>query len=718
MTLVITEKGKQAGYIKKLMNSVQDDKHGLIRGVYEGIDFLVCPLQGHVFEQDKSGVDLCNFAPPAEILKRIPKMEGSYKKIHDRLKYVQKYYFGEIDSILLATDPDLEGCAIGKEVLEYYRFDACNDITYMDIANTSEKALRKALDTALRTRKDHLDWERFAFGAMLKGDFSLTGLAISHTMNAFSQKKNVNVFYTFGTQQIRALDLVVERYREYKAFDRSDHYRIKLHTPKGIFVYEDDGDTKDKARIEMLAEGISGKRLHISSMQTKDAEVRSPKWFDGSQLGSKVAKQTKISIAEIFSNKTSVMQRMYEGGLITYIRGEAKGKMPMVDLPQYAEIAKHIAKYYKADRLNTDLVKPYLWRKENSKEKVNHTPCTLADTIDIGKYSGAERAVLDHASRQILATFYPDAIVRKYAAIGEIDRLQFVLKDEETLDSGWQEIYEIKPKTLNNDRTREISEDEVLQIDRVEVEKYQKTPPPLFTEETLLDEIKKKGIGAESTFGEIINFILDRQKGANNKKIIREYCELNKKKQILPTEKGMNFVDHIPDKLKNVMMLFENGVLKLYIDGEMDEEEALKSKNKISSILYTELTKMFEENFSSFSAFGRKYEKFEKKEYAATTLLCPICSGKIIEKEAVFQCENGKMKKVGKTWINDGCEFNVFKNSKRGYIYTLNQSTLEELLDEGVTRIDAYNEKSGIEQKVRLKFTDDYKKVELISQVL
>ena len=717
MTLIITEKGKQAGYIRKLMTDVREEKYGLTRGLYEGIECLVCPLQGHVFEQDLSGIDLYNFAPPTEILKRVPQTGSSYKKIHDRLKYVQSHYFGEVDSIILATDPDMEGCAIAKEVLEYYRFDRCGDITYMDINNTSEKALRKALDVVFRTRKDHLEWERHAFGAMLKADFSLTGKAISYTMNAYSKKQGVNVFYTFGIQQTRALDLVVKRFREHEGFDRSKHYRLKLHTPKGVFVYQDDGDTKNRTRLETLADSLRGEKLKIDQFSSEEAKVRSPKWMDGSQLGSKVSKETKISIAQIFSNKTSVMQRMYEGGLITYIRGEAKGKMPMIDFEQYADIAQHIAKFYNANRLDTSIVKPYLWRKEDSKEKVNHTPCTLADIVNIEKYTGAERSVLDHAAKQILATFYPDAVVKKYHAAGVAGDELFMLKDEETLDSGWQELYDIKPKTLNNKYTCDILESEHLDIEKIEVEEYTKTPPPLFTEETLMDEIKKKGIGSESTFGEIINFILDKQKGSDGKNIKREYCTVNKKKQILPTKKGMAFVDAIPDKLKNVLKLFEDGVLKLYLDGEIDEDEAIKTKNKISAILYKNIVEIFESNFDTFKAFGSQYGNYEKPQEIETPMQCPLCGGKIIERESIYKCENYKAKKVGSVWKNDGCAFMVYKQSKKGYRYTIDQETLESMLDENIAKIKAYNEKSGIEQDVRLKFSDDYTKVELIANL-
>jgi len=718
MTFILTEKSTQAGYIKKLMQGVKTDKYNITTGFYEGIECIICPLQGHVFEQDKSSVNLTNFSAPTRILPRVPKTDGSYKKVHDRLKYIQQHYFRDIDAIILATDPDMEGCAIGKETIEHYRFDTCSDITYMDINNTSEKALRKALDAAFRTKKNHIDWEREAFASMLKADFSLTGLAVTHTMNAYSKEQKVNVFYTFGTQQIRALDLVVKRYREHEGFDRSKHYRIKAHTDKGIFVYQDDGDTKEEHRVRDIAATLEGKQISITKVDKKYVSIKSPKWMDGSQLGSKVSKDTGVSISEVFSNKTSVMQRMYESGLITYIRGEAKGKMPMIDFEVYADIARAIAPMYNAGNINPSLIKPYLWRKEDSKEKVNHTPCTLADIVAVNKYDGVERSVLDHAAKQILSTFYPDPKVLRYEIAGQSGGLSMLLKDEETAERGWQEIYDIKPKTLNNRRVGEIEESDSLEITKVEVEEYTKTPPPLFTETSLMDEIKKKGIGSESTFGEILNFILDRQTGSNKKKIIRKYCEVNKKKQIIPTKKGMAFVDAIPEELKNILTMFENGVLKLYLEKKINEDEALENKNKISNILYKKITGIFVENFQTLSAFGEAYRNYEKKETVNTGLSCPIClDGEIIEGEKVYQCSNRKVKKVGNKWKSEGCDFSVYKESKKGYIYTVTQETLEEMIDEGVAKVVIHSEKSGMEQTARLKFTDDYSKIEVITNI-
>lgn len=718
MTLILTEKGTQAQHLSAIMDRVSDGEYGLKKGIYEGIEFLICPLSGHILQADQSPVDLYNFVPPTEILKRIPDMETDQKKkVNQRVKYVQQRFFGDIDSIILATDPDMEGCSIAKEVLDFYKLDSISDITYMDISNTSAAALKKALNRAITTKKDHLDWERFAFAAMLKSDFSLTGLAATHSINKIMKDHKTDAFYTFGTQQIRALDLVVERYRENRAFDRSKHYRIKAHTDSGVFVFADDGDTKDKRRVDGIADRLNGGRLNVVSMEKSEEEERSPKWYDGSQLGSSVAKDMKMSIQEIFSDKNSIMQGMYERGLITYIRGEAKGKMPMVDFDMYAEVAKGIAGMYGAKRLDTSLVKPYLWRKDDSKEKVNHTPCTLADIVDVTKFKGAERSVLDFAAKQILATFYPDARIVKYSAVGQSeDGLVFVCEDKETLDIGWKEIYGQKPYTLNSYAIRDIRKGDTLRIKSVEVEEYTKTPPPLFTETSLLDAIKKKGIGSESTFGEIINFILDRQKGRDGKVIRREYCRLNDKKQIIPTDKGMTFVDTFPEKLKGALKLFEGNVLKLYIDGEMDENEALKAKNKISAYLYGSVLECFKGNIVDLAKHGKEYKTYEKKEARETSLTCPLCKKhKILDKDTVFQCSGSNRVLSGTKWVEKGCSFSVFKESKKGYRYTLTEKNLSDMIENNMVQIKAYSEKSSIEKEVRLKFKDDYSGTEIIT---
>lgn len=718
MTLLITEKGTQARHISSIMDRSSDGDYGLKRGFYEGIEFLICPLSGHVFESDKANVDLLDFVPPGEILKRVPDESTNQKKnIHKRIKHLKQHFFGDIDSIILATDPDMEGCSIAKEVLEYYGLDVISDITYMDISNTSESSLRKALNTALTTKKDFIDWERFAFGAMLKSDFSLTGLAITHTMNDSMKKEQINAFYTFGTQQIRALDLVVSRYRDNKGFDRSKHYRVKAHTDKGTFILQDDGDTKDSQRLKSISEMLQGQSIDVTRYERKGELEKSPKWYDGSHIGSKAAKETKLSLQTIFSNKDSVMQMMYEKGLITYIRGEAKGKMPMVDFDMYAEIAKHIAPAYRADRLDTSLVKPYLWRKEDSKEKVNHTPCTLADRFDVSKYSGTEKVILDIAGKQILAAFYPDAKVIKYLAEGKNSSgLQFVCEDKETVDLGWKELYSEKPHALKNENIRSMVRGDTLKINKVEVEEYTKTPPPLFTEATLLDAIKKKKIGSESTFGNIIDFILDRQKSSNRKKLKREYCELNAKKQIVPTKKGESFVDIFPEKLKDSLKLFESGVLKLYIEDEIDEVEALEVKNKISDHLYKNCILHFKQNMKTLSSFGSKYTQKEERMKEETDIVCPVCRDhRLIEKDNVFECENRKYIKNGNGFKVEGCSFSLFKKSTKGWKYTLTQDTLSKLIDENIVQIKAYNIKGGYEKEVRLKFNDDFTNTEIIT---
>jgi len=731
MILVLTEKSSQVKAIKPIARNFRQIEQELSRCELEGRDTILCSLQGHIFEDDEKEYDPLNFVPKMGIIKRVPNRKGGLGKIHNKLKYIQQNFLGSINTVLILTDPDMEGARIAKDVIDYYHFDKVNEIIFADMSNTSEKALRKVLKDALINKKDYIDWERMAFASGIKANFNLTGFAVTKKINQIAkEKKYSGVFYTFGTQQIRTLSLIVNRYRKNQGADKRDKYRLVAKTSKGNFKVALDSEKYDpleKEIIQKKGESLVGSSITIKKTKKTLVKTLSHSWYDGSELGGVSAKEAKVSMVEVYSSKTSAMQKLYENGVLTYLRGEAQGKMPLIDLEEYQNIARHIAPFYYAPQLDTSIIKEAFWRDDNVGKKkgekvINHVPCTLAKEINIDDFSGLERTVIDVASKHILSTFYPDPIDRKYKIEGVLvsddEEIVFTLDDTEGVELGWREIYgtkklsELKFKDIGS-----IKEGDELIIESVEVETFKEKAPALFNEHTLLKVLKKKSIGAESTFGNLVDFAMERQEKKskeNSKKkefLNRGYFDIDKKGSIIPTEKAMFFYDSLPNDIRDILPIFEGDILNRFLQDSITEGQFINANYKISKELYEGIVNIFEKKLHEFAKFGGRVAT-QKKEYQKLEgAVCPICGGEVLLKSKTAQCVNMKFSKDGKP-LKDGCSFSIFIKDEKYLKYTLTKEEVEAILNQGSIHKEVT--KNDIKIKAKMKLDDNKSKLEVI----
>ena len=101
-----------------------------------------------------------------------------------------------------------------------------------------------------------------------------------------------------------------------------------------------------------------------------------------------------------------------------------------------------------------------------------------------------------------------------------------------------------------------LTKEDKLPIEKIEIETYKKSPPPLFNEATFVEALKSQKIGSESTFGAYVDKLLDKEKGKDGKPIIRGYAK-TEKGYIVPTEKGIFFANVIPKETQDVLNILQ-----------------------------------------------------------------------------------------------------------------------------------------------------------------
>lgn len=673
-TLVITEKSSQVTAIGALFQLKREGRAST--GIYEGIEMVVFPLSGHILDiiaitSKKDDISLLPKLPAEDsFMERglIEVEEGddqitirnkeNSKKIYNAFKVLLNKV--KIDHIIVATDPDYEGCGIALEVLQEFNL-MDHKINFMNISNINPKKLKIELNKAL-SGNDALNWRTFAYIAHIRGEINnRTGIDISHYLMTLTGGKT-----TFGPQQTRALKLIVDRYLQNKAFDRSRHYRIRAKTNMGDFLLKLDEDkVTDRQFVGDLYQRLKELRsISVTEVEIKKLLKGSPAWYDGADIGTEVAEIIGKDVNELISKDNGLLQKMYEEGKITYPRGEAKGKMPISQFEEQQEIALAIAEHYGASRLDVTLKKEYLWRNDDEGidgEIVNHTPCTIASKdLNFSTLSTDEKAVIDMAAKMLLSCFYPENKINSFTIQAEGGGVAFEHKSVTDVDLGWKELYG-KEKRVNA-VPDDIARGDRATIDEVLLEEYTKDPPPLYTKKTLIKDMKKKKIGAESTFASLVDKVVDPARG---------YAEIDKR-YIIPTTKGLKLLELIPASVVNILSLFEEVIHNDLLSGKLTLDVALRGRRKIIKEAFEQTAKAIKDNPALFEELKAASEAASERKFIVVGV-CPVCGGNVVDyggDSRAYVCENRKSVQVDGKWKAEGCQVRLSKkinNDKLSY---------------------------------------------------
>lgn len=710
--LLLTEKTSQQGAIGNVFSLRNHSPRAKV-GSFRGDEVVVFPFSGHILgafpltPRDAEIESLPNLPPPNKFMKRglIP-IDEKYdnketiknkKRVHkiynDFKKLVSTYDF---DRIIIATDPDYEGCAIAREMLEEFSLMSKN-ICFMNISNISPNKLKEELNLAW-DGKDAIDWIRWADIAYLRNEISnCIGIDVSQLL-----MKKTGSFTTFGTQQTRVVRLVVNRTKEHEAFDTSSYYRVRIKTDVGDFILklDDENMGKDKEYVNQILSSVSNERyLTVEDFTLKKAKIISPKWYDGSNIATLASKSLGKPIKEIFSKSGGLLQKMYEQGKMTYPRGDAKGKMPTSQFDDQVEIALSLAEHYGAKDLDTTLRKKHLWRDDSSAGKgeiINHTPCTIATpTLSLSSLSREEREIVDISAKMLLACFSPDGEAYNFTIKSILNGVSFEHKSSKDTVMGWRNIYGKEERTsLVDEATQKGS---TIKIQGMSLEEYKKDPPPLFTESSLLAEIKRKKIGADSTFSTHISNFLDPR---------RNYGEV-KGKHIHPTKKAFTLIDLIPKKSIDIMSIFEEDVFEDLLTGKMTIEQAQLGRLRIIEKVFHQIKEAIEDKPKMVESL-----RVESGDASITVGICPLCGSEVLDKGGIssqYVCQKSKLKKTDSGWENIGsCTFRQSKHiNNKGVEYKINIPTMKALLLGDLASTEVHYKASDKKTITKLKLDID-----------
>jgi len=485
---------------------------------------------------------------------------------------------------------------------------------------------------------------------------------------------------SIGRVQTPTLAMLVNRHYEIENFQAKPYWELQtkyrettFNNTSGKFFTKEDG--------EKLLNLVKGKDLIITDVNKKDGKEYAPKLFDLTSI--QVYCNNKFGFTAEATLK--LVQRLYEMKVVSYPRVDTTF-LPNDMYPKIPNILKGLSNYagYTKSILGDTIRKST--KVFNDKKVTDHH--AIIPTGEQKALISDEQKVYDIIVRRFIAVFYPDCKVAKTQINAEVEKVKFVATGKEILEEGWRVIFQKEKKDHDNEDNKSDSEENILpSFVKGEqgphkpsfIEKTTK-PPSYYTEASLLrametagkqveddelrDLMKANGIGRPSTRANIIETLFKRK-----------YTQ-RRKKQVIPTEMGIQLIDIIQNQLLKSAELTGQWEkqLKEIEQGEFRANQFIYNMKKmVHELVYEVRMETGNKKLSAQSGTKTKKSHSKKVKTETTDSICPKCSkGKIIKGKSSYGCDQWK----------EGCNFRLpftFNGKK------LTDKQIQRLIEKGNT---------------------------------
>nr|WP_135257090.1 type I DNA topoisomerase [Thermus caldilimi] len=543
-TLVVVESPAKARSIQKML----------------GPGYEVRASLGHVADlpERELGVDVeRDFAPIYEI-------KRDKKPVVEELKRAAK---GK--RLLIATDPDREGEAIGWHVARLLGRDPGEPLR-VEFHEITPKVVRQAVQNPRPIDQNLVDAQQ----ARRVLD-RLVGYNLSPLLSLEFRKRALSA----GRVQSVALRLLVEREEEIEAFRPEEYWTLEgvfalgqdrtlsasLYEVEGKRLWAGQGEKEGKlhlaneAQAKALAEEVKGRSYRVVQVETKERRKSPPPPFTTSTL--QQAASSRLGYTA--SRTMRIAQRLYEGvdlpegtvGLITYMRTDSVRVSP-----EALQSAREVIRELFGPEYLPEGPRVYRNRKEGVQDAHEAIrPTDVRRTPDsVRKYlSEEEYRLYDLIWRRFVASQMRDALYDQTVVLlrdeGEKSRFTFrasgsVLKFEGYLkawgrgdEGGVAQAVSEGQEVEAEPPLPPVAEGTGAELLEVKAQQHFTEPPPRYTDASLVKTMEELSIGRPSTYAPTLETLEKRG------------YMVRKGRTLLPTPLGRQVTHYLKERFPQVV---------------------------------------------------------------------------------------------------------------------------------------------------------------------
>ena len=581
---------------------------------YLGPDYKVLASFGHIRDlpsKDGSVDPDKNFDMTWEL------SSGGKKRLNDIITALK-----DADTLILASDPDREGEAIAWHILE--ELTARKKIAGKKIERVVFHEITKsAVSEAIKNPRQIDENLVAAYMARRALDY-LVGFTLSPVL-----WRKLPGSKSAGRVQSVALRLICDRENEIENFKAEEYWTVDvdLITKEKSLIPSHlvnlDGKKLEKFDLNNEAKALDAKSkieaqdFHISFVERKKANRYPAPPFTTSTLQQEAARKLRFSAKKTMQ----VAQKLYEDGFITYMRTDAVN----LSVEAISACRQAIEKYFGTPYLPKE---PKIYKTKSKNAQEAHEAIRPSDVMNTPKkmetkLSSDEHKLYELIWKRTVACQMSPAVLDKVT----IDSLS---KDEQILlrangqviaFDGFLKLYqESKDDSADDDENRilpNVNEGDDVDKGEIKPEQHMTTPPPRFTEASLVKKLEELGIGRPSTYASIIAVLQERK-----------YVKVEKLR-FIPEDRGRIVTVFLENYFKKYVEYDFTAQLEEFLDnvsnGEMDWKKLLtgfwakfiKNVDSVAPLKVSDVIEKIDEVLA--------HHLFPETQDGSDPRLCPEC---------------------------------------------------------------------------------------------
>ena len=603
-----------------------------------GSEWIVRASCGHIRELSNEGEDSLGFTMDGNNVRcrYIPRSQQAKETI-SKLKAAAK----QVQEVVLATDPDREGETIAWHLKEALGLREPKRVVYTEI---TASAVRSAV-----ARPRRLDANLVGAGLCRDCLDKLVGYKGSPLVWALN-----NGAKSVGRVQSATLHLICQREREILSFIPQDYWSVWVDYAEGFRAFykgmvnsadhtaqqdnQENDDTvvkkSEKAESTRVLSEAEAERLvtearnhphQIIKYEGKITSRQPPPPFITSTLQQAAGSRLKFAPEKTMQ----VAQKLYEAGLITYMRTDSVMLSP--------EFCASVRKWLEQ---NDPQNLPNTTARHRSKKTAQEAHEAIRPT-NVFRPSVELRVELLPDEFSLYVLIWKRAVASQCRA-AQLRKTLVIIKSGEILWQARGQVVEFlgyakywanlsKDTLLPN-----LEQGQILNLENAGHEKKQTQPPPRYSEPKLVQLMERKGIGRPSTYSPTI---------ATLKK--RGYVQLTKS-NLQPTNLGLEVDDFLqkalPDLLKTEFTAQMEDALDSIASGKQPWQKYLTNWNQ--DYFAPALVKA--KTLPVAGSNGKKNYQNTEHKYDKSRTRCPECNNHLakiksskVKKKYFLKCVSG-----------------------------------------------------------------------------
>ena len=532
------------------------------KGSYiEGSKYVITWAMGHLVGlMDPEGYDNKYKEWKMETLPMLPKhmklvvLKKTGKQFNEVKKLMNR---ADVSEIVIATDAGREGELVARWIIE--KAGVNKPLKRLWISSQTEKAI---LD-GFKNLKDGKEYENLYRAAVCRAEADwLVGLNVTRALTC-----KYNAQLSAGRVQSPTLAMIVQREEEIRNFKPKSYYTINAKTKNYSLTWVNkDKNTRifDEEFAKKITDKINKAEGEIVNINSVNKKKFSPALYDLTELQRDANKIFGYSAKQTLN----IMQGLYENyKILTYPRTDSRyittdmvatiaDRLKAVAIGEYRVFADEILK----KKINSN--KSFV---DNSKVSDHHAIIPTEEKPNLSSLSSEERKIYDLVVKRFLSVLLPPFEYVQTTIEGKVENEMFIAKGKVISSKGWKKLYDkVTEDSIEEDIKEQvlpkINKGDKFTIENVSLVKGETKPPARFNEGTLLSAMENPhkyinvGKDAAKTLGETGGLGTVATRADIIEKLFNSFVIEKKGKDIIPTSKGKQLIELVPNDLKSPLL--------------------------------------------------------------------------------------------------------------------------------------------------------------------